>query len=151
MLLILNLKLMSSSVSRSLYFENSAGRIWEEAVGYLRLEYKTGPRDVVPFRAILTHLMQAMSRHRWSRVLIDQRLMAPYTPTELAWMGDEWLPRAVHEHGYRYGAALVAHDVFARLAMNQFVLANRSLPHTYRSFETEETALAWLESVDDRK
>ncbi len=137
--------------NRSLYFENSAGRIWEEAEAYLRLEYKAGSRDAVQFRAILTHLMQAMSRNRWSRAMIDQRLMASYTPAERTWMSDEWLPRAVHEHGYRYGAALVAQDVFARLAMNQFVLANRSLPHTYRSFETEETALAWLESVADRK
>ena len=145
--LVLILKLMSSPVSRSLYFENSAGRIWEEASGYLRLDYKAGPRDIVQFRAILTHLMQAMSRHRWSRAMIDQRLMSPYTSTEQTWMSEEWLPRAVHEYGYRYGAALVAHDVFARLAMNQFVLSNRSLPHTYRSFETEETAVAWLESM----
>ena len=131
-------------VSRSLYFENSVGRLWEEPAAYVRLEYRPGPRDAAQFRAMLTHLMQALSRHHWSKVLIDQRVMVPYTPAELAWMSDEWLPRAVHEYGYRFGAFIVSHDVFARLAMNQLMMSSRSLAHTYRSFETEETAVAWL-------
>jgi hypothetical protein len=59
-------------------------------------------------------------------------------------MTSEWLPRAVTEHGYRYGAVLVANNVFARLAMNQLVMATRYLTHTYRTFETEEEAVAWL-------
>ena len=130
--------------TRSLYFENSVGRLWEEPAGYLRLEYTPTARETLQFRAILTHLAQALSRHGWGRVLIDQREMAPYTPAELAWMGEEWLPRAVLDFGYRFGAAVVAHDVFARLAMNQLVLANRSLPHTYRTFEGEAGAVEWL-------
>lgn len=88
------------------------------------------------------HLLQALSRNRWSKVLTDQRLMAPYTPAELAWLSEEWLPRAVHEHGYHHGAFIVSHDVFTRLAMNQLVLANRALPLTYRTFETEAAAVA---------
>lgn len=130
--------------SRTLYFENSIGRLLEEPEGYIRLEYKPGARDMVQYRAILTHLMQALSRHRWSKVLIDQRVMSPYTPIELAWMSDDWLPRAVNEHGYRLGAFIVSPDVFARLAMNQLVMASRNLPHTYRTFETENLAVAWL-------
>ncbi|HEX8330807.1 MAG TPA: hypothetical protein VF629_24965 [Hymenobacter sp.] len=129
---------------RSLYFENSIGRIWEEPGDYLRLEYRSGPRELIQFRALLTHTAQALVRRGWDKVLVDQRHMAPYSPVEQDWMTNEWLPRAVNESRYRYGAVLVAHDVFARLAMNQFMMASRNLPHTYRTFETEETALAWL-------
>ncbi|MDQ2771469.1 MAG: STAS/SEC14 domain-containing protein [Bacteroidota bacterium] len=131
-------------LARTLYFENSVGRLWEEPAGYLRLEYKPTPREALQFRAILTHLAQALSRHGWGNVLIDQREMAPYTPAELAWMGEEWLPRAVLDFGYRFGAAVVAHNVFARLAMNQLILANRTLPHTYRTFEGNAEAVEWL-------
>ena len=130
--------------TRSLYFENSAGRIWEEPEGYLRLQYFPGPREAVQFRALLTHTSRAMSRRQWSKALVDQRDMAPFNPTEQEWMTHEWLPHAVNEHGYRYGAILVAHNVFARLAMNQFIMASRDLPHTYRTFETEEEATTWL-------
>lgn len=130
--------------TRSLYFENSTGRLWEEPEGYLRLEYKPGPRELMQFRAMLTHTAQALSRRQWTRILVDQRQMAPFNPAEQAWMTTEWLPKAVHEHGYRHGAVLVAHNVFARLAMTQLVLASRDLPHTYRTFESEAEALAWL-------
>jgi hypothetical protein len=130
--------------ARSLYFENAIGRIWEEPDGFLRLEYRAGPREMLQFRALLTHTAQAMSRRQWGRLLVDQREMAPFSASEQDWMTSEWLPRAVTEHGYRYGAVLVANNVFARLAMNQFVMATRYLTHTYRTFETEEEAVAWL-------
>jgi SpoIIAA-like len=135
--------------SRSLYFENSIGRLWEEPEGYLRLEYKPSPRETVQFRALLTHAAQALSRHKWSNILVDQRQMSPFTSTEQAWMTGEWLPKAVHEHGYRHGAVLVAHNVFARLVMTQLVLGARDLPHTYRTFEDEGDALAWLLQARD--
>jgi hypothetical protein len=132
---------------RSLYFENSVGRLWEEPAGYLRLEYKPNPRETVEFRALLTHTAQALSRHQWASILVDQRQMSPFIPAEQAWMTSEWLPKAVHEHGYRYGAVVVAQNVFARLAMTQLVLGSHDLSHTYRTFEDETEALAWLESV----
>ena len=130
--------------SRSLYFENSAGRVWEEPTSYIRLEYRAGTREVAQFRALLTHTAQALSRRQWSKILVDQRDMAPYNPVEQDWMTNEWLPRTVRENGYRFGAILVAHNVFARLATNQFIMASRELPHTYRTFEAEEAAVAWL-------
>ncbi len=130
--------------NRSIYFENSIGRIWEEPGGYLRLEYRAGIREIAQFRALLTHTGQALNRRQWAKVLVDQRSMAPFSATEQDWMTNEWLPRAVAEHGYRYGAVLVANDVFARLAMNQLMLATRPLAHTYRTFEAEEAAVAWL-------
>ena len=132
---------------RPLYFENSVGRLWEEPGGYLRLEYKAGPREIVQFRALLTHTAQALRRRQWAHILVDQRQMAPFNPVEQAWMTSEWLPNAVLEHGYRFGAVLVAQNVFARLAMTQLVLGTRDLPHTYRTFESESEAVAWLESV----
>lgn len=133
---------------RSLYFENSIGRLWEEPEGYLRLEYKPSPRETVQFRALLTHAAQALSRRQWGNMLVDQRQMSPFTPTEQAWMSSEWLPKAVHEHGYRHGAVLVAHNVIARLAMTQLVFGTRDLPHIYRTFEDEGEAVAWLDSVN---
>ena len=133
-----------SPAARSLYFENSSGRVWEEPAGYLRLEYRSGPRTVDQFRALLTHTAQALGRRHWSKILVDQRQMAPYNPVEQDWMTNEWLPRAVSENGYRHGAVLVAHDVFARLAMNQLMLASRGLSHVYRTFESESEATAWL-------
>ncbi|MGI4761099.1 MAG: hypothetical protein ACRYF0_10355 [Janthinobacterium lividum] len=135
------------TVSRTIYFKNNVGCLWEEPEAYLRLEYFSGPREEVQFRALLTHARQAMQRRSWSRLLVNQQQMSPFTPGEETWMVNEWLPQAVLENGYRYGAVLVAHDVFARLAMTGLVMTSRKLGHTYRNFEDEKGAVTWLLSV----
>lgn len=137
-----------TTAARTIYFENSVGRIWEEPHAYLRLEYRPGPREELQFRALLTHLAQALVRRGWDSILVDQQAMVPFSPDEQAWMGSQWLPRAVHESGYRYGAVVMAHNVFARLAMTQLVLGSRDLPHTYRTFENDADAVAWLLKQD---
>ena len=133
-----------SAASRTIYFKNNAGCLWEEPQAYIRLDYYPGARDEVQFQALLTHAQQAMRRHSWSKMLVNQQQMSAFSPSEESWMINEWLPRAVREAGYRFGAVVVAHDVFARLAMNSVVMSSRKLGHLYRSFEHEAEAIAWL-------
>ncbi|QKG51462.1 hypothetical protein [Hymenobacter sp. BRD67] len=133
--------------ARTIYFKNDVGCLWEEPLAYLRLEYCAGSREESQFRALLTHTRQALQRRGWSKLLIDQQQMSPFTSGEEAWMTTEWLPRAVLENGYRYGAVVVAHDVFARLAMTNVVMTSRRLGHIYRSFEHDAEAIAWLVSL----
>lgn len=132
------------AATSTIYFKNNVGCVWEEPTGYLRLEYYSGPRLEAQFRALLTHGRQALQRHGWSRMLVNQQQMSPFTTAEESWMMNEWLPLAVQESGYRYGAVVVAHDVFARLAMTGIVMASRKLGHTYRNFEHEKEAVEWL-------
>jgi hypothetical protein len=134
------------AASRTLYFKNDAGSLWEEPQGYLRLDYSPGARDEAQFRALLTHARQALHRRGWSRMLVNQKDMKAFSPTEERWMIDEWLPQAVKEDGYRYGAIVVAHSVFARLATANLVLSSRQLGHVYRNFESDEAAVKWLVS-----
>ena len=63
-------------------------------------------------------------------------------------MSTEWLPQAVSESGYRFGAVQVAQNGFARLTRTQLMMATRELTHSYRTFEIEETAVAWLLKPD---
>ena len=132
------------TVARTIYFKNSIGCIWEEPARYLRLDYYPGPREQGQFKALLTHVRQAMQRRGWSRLLVNQQEMSAFTPAEAQWMIDEWLPLAVRDNGYRYGAVVVAHDVFARLAMTSLVMTSRKLGHLYRNFENEAAATEWL-------
>lgn len=130
--------------SRSIYFENAAGRVWEEPLNYLRLDYHAAPREEVAFRALLTHLLQALVRRGWGKLLIDQRKMPPYSDAERAWLVDEWLPRAIREGGYRYGAVVLAENPFARVSMTRLAMASRELGNTYKTFDSEDEALDWL-------
>ncbi|TPG65543.1 hypothetical protein [Hymenobacter nivis] len=130
--------------ARSVYFENAVGRIWEEPMNYLRLDYYATPRDEMAFRALLTHALQAMVRRGWGKMLIDQRKMVPYSDAERAWLVGEWLPRAIREGSYRYGAVLLAENPFARVSMTRLTMAARELGNTYKTFDTEAEAVSWL-------
>ncbi|WP_426062253.1 hypothetical protein [Hymenobacter sp. B1770] len=128
-----------------LYFENKAGRLLEHADGYVVVEYKPGPRELADLQALLTHIRNLLDRNHWHRLLGDQRLMAPYSEAERAWIVDYWLDSSRQRAGGLYSAVLLAHDVFARLSMNQVTHAAQVSALTYRVFDTEQEAVAWLQ------
>ncbi|MDU0370073.1 hypothetical protein ACFPAF_06695 [Hymenobacter endophyticus] len=132
------------SATPSLYFQNKAARILEDPAGLLRVIWSAEERDQLTFRAVFNHMVQALQRHGWSKILVDQRQMRAFSAAEQHWVVQEWLPRAVQEGGYRYGSVLVAEDVFTRLATAYITTSVQNLPLVYRTFSDEASALQWL-------
>lgn len=89
-------------------------------------------------------MMRGLSRNKWSRMLINQVGMAPFSRQEQEWVAQEWLPRAL-EAGYRYGAVVVSTDVMVRLATAYITTQAPASALTYRSFETDSEAVEWLQ------
>jgi hypothetical protein len=88
-------------------------------------------------------MARALQQRGWGKVLANQTLMPPFSPAEQQWI-QEWLPQAVRESGYRYGAIVVSTDTYARLA-TAFITTNvGGLPLRYRSFDDAAQAIAWL-------
>jgi hypothetical protein len=127
----------------SLYFGNAAGLVQEYA-DYVRLQYHPGPRRFDEFTALLHHATRALSRYRLGKLLIDQRHMTPYVSIEKAHLLQHWLPRAIVEGRYSYGAVVQAHDEFARLAMETVRTEAQNLPLVYSFFPDETQAISWL-------
>jgi hypothetical protein len=132
-----------SLLPTSRYFTNAAGLVQEYA-DYVRLPYYPGPRHFDEFTALLNHVTRALSRYCLGKLLIDQRQMTPYLPTEQVHLVQHWLPRTIVEGQYRYGAVVQAHDVFARLAMDTIRTQAQDLPLTYRFFPDAVEAIGWL-------
>jgi hypothetical protein len=128
-----------------LYFENPAGRIFAHGDGFIVFQYSAGKRSFTDFQELLTQTSNLLDRNNWNRLLADQRLMAPHTQEEAAWIVGNWLTEiGRRRRGGIYGAVLLAHDVFARLAMNEVMGHAPESTITYRVFETENLAVAWL-------
>jgi hypothetical protein len=130
-----------------LYFGNPVGRVYEHPDGYAHVVYEPGPRKFHHLQAFLTHTGQLMRRHGWNRLLGDQRLMSPFTEEESTWVVNYWLSAAERGTDMVYGAVLLPHDVFARLSVSQVMTEARAAALTYRLFDTEEAAKAWLRQV----
>ncbi|HEX8659672.1 MAG TPA: hypothetical protein VF690_19170 [Hymenobacter sp.] len=127
-----------------LYFENPVGRVLEHPDGYAVMRYAAGPRDLATFQALLTHTNHLLRRHGWHQILTDERAMAPFTEEERTWFNEFWLARSASDNYELYGAVIVPQDVFTRLSLNLIMNDSRQSALTYRLFDTEAEAVAWL-------
>jgi hypothetical protein len=130
--------------SATLLFTNSAGQLAANPAGFLHVTWGTGARTLAATKALFEQMLGQLQRHSWSRVLIDQTAMLPFDKAEQTWIAADWLPRAVREGGYRYGAVVVSPTVLVRLATAFITTYVQGLPLTYRSFDTEADARHWL-------
>ena len=146
---IVHLEKVSSWSTRNmkepkLYFQNVAGQLLEDPAGFLRANWFSQPRQFDDTRALFPQMLQALQYHNWSRILVNQVGMKPFTLEEQNWVAKEWLTRAVREGGYRYGAVVVSHEVMVRLATAYITTHVQGLPLVYRSFEADADAVKWL-------
>ncbi len=128
----------------TIYFENAAGRLLEHPDGYVVFRYYAGKRKFIDLQALFVHTRNLLQRNNWHRLLGDQRLMAPFTPEESAWIVSYWLDGTHQRSGGLYGAVLLANDVFARLSMGQVMHEAKASALTYRLFDNEVEAVSWL-------
>jgi hypothetical protein len=135
---------MTSAASPTIYFENAAARLLEDPAGFLWIVWNSAERTFADLRELFGRVQLALEEHHWGRILIDQRLMQPFSPEEQIWITQEWLPRAVSKGGYRFGAVLISPDVMVRLATAYITTHVQGIPLQYRSFETPEAAMQWL-------
>lgn len=125
-------------------FNNAAGRLLADPAGFLRVHWGPGPRTLTDTGALFAAITKALIQYRWSKVLVNQVHMQPFTTQEQLWVAQEWLPHAVQEGGYRYGAVVVSTNEFARLATAFITISVKGLPILYRSFDEEEQAAHWI-------
>jgi len=138
---------MQSIGTPKLYFENSVGRLLEHPEGFAIFQYYPGKRKLSDLQALLTHTSNLLHRNNWNRLLGDQRQMAPFTEEESAWIVNYWLDSSRYRSEGLYGAILLADDVFARLSMDQVMHEAKASALTYRNFDDEEKAMAWLRQI----
>ncbi|GAB3859401.1 hypothetical protein GCM10028822_35890 [Hymenobacter terrigena] len=131
------------SLLPSLYFENAAGEVLTDPAGFLRTNWSSHKRSPEATRAIFENMLRALQQRGWSRILINQQAMIPFTPEEQRWIAHEWLPRAV-QAGYRHGAVVVSPNVLVRLATAFVTTSIQGMPLVYRSFDTVANAQRWL-------
>jgi hypothetical protein len=132
------------AIAPPLLFQNPAGQIAADSAGFLRMDWSGAERTLADTQGLLTHMAQALQQRGWGKVLANQTLMLPFSPAEQQWISQEWLARAVHECGYRYGAIVVSTDTYARLATAFITTTVGGLPLRYRSFDEVVQATDWL-------
>jgi hypothetical protein len=133
-----------SSSSLPVSFQNAAVTLREHPHGYVIFEYQAGKREFADYQAAHTHTNHLLHRREWRKILADQRLMSPFTEEETTWVTTYWLDQNGQRPGGIYAALLLANDVFARLSATPLRQEAKAAALTYRLFEDEAAAAAWL-------
>ncbi|WP_045689442.1 hypothetical protein [Hymenobacter sp. AT01-02] len=126
------------------FFENPAGRIRIDPAGFVRADWNKEGWDIASLQALFQHMHLAMQRTGWGKMLVNQSVMRAFSPAEQQWISQTWLPSAVQQAGYRYGAVVVSSNVFTRLATAYITTSVQGLPLVYSSFSDEGSAVTWL-------
>jgi hypothetical protein len=125
-------------------FSNAAGLLQADPAGFLRVDWGPGPRTLTDTGALFAAITKGLIQYKWGKVLVNQVHMQPFSTQEQLWVAQEWLPYAVQEGGYRYGAVVVSTNEFTRLATAFITISVKGLPILYRSFDNEEQAVSWI-------
>ncbi|TVT41188.1 hypothetical protein FNT36_06925 [Hymenobacter setariae] len=128
----------------TLLFANTAGQLAADPARFLRAHWTAQPRTLADTQALFTNMALLLQKRGWSRILVNQVAMKPFSPAEQQWITQIWLPQAVREAGYRAGAVVLSTDTYTRLATAYITTNVSGLPLRYRSFDTEADAVAWL-------
>ncbi|MBO0357631.1 hypothetical protein J0X19_06715 [Hymenobacter sp. BT186] len=126
----------------SLYYQNATGCLYAHPDGYALLRYHAGTRSLLDLHEFLLHTGQLLFRRRWHKMLIDQRLLSPYTESEQALLLNYWQARHF-TLGRTISAVLLATGAATHCTFTQvWEEASSSVP--YSLFDDEAEAAQWL-------
>jgi hypothetical protein len=135
---------MSSAAPSVTLLTSNAGQVYADPAGFVRICWSGQLRTLAETQALLNMAAATLARYGWGRILVDQTHMQPFSPQEQLWVAEEWLPAAVQQSGYRFGAVVVSTNVLTRLATAYVTTSFADLPLRYRSFDAEAAAVVWL-------
>jgi hypothetical protein len=128
-----------------LHFANAAAEVQPDPDGFALMRWLPGPRRLAEYQEALNALLHIIRALGTGKALVDLRLMVPLSPEEQQWVAAHWLPRAVVQGNYRYGAVLTAPGTAPWLRPQDQQLLDWPRAPTYRSFTDETEARQWLQ------
>lgn len=137
-------------LTSTFYFSNALATIRVHPSEYVHFTYQAGTRESQDVQAVLTHTGELLVNRQWHRLLNDQRLMTPFTSEERTQVFEYW-QQQTRRLGYGLCvASILAQDVFSRLAATQLRHELKEANLSYRVFDEEKEAIAWLLQQTER-
>ncbi|RSK44073.1 hypothetical protein [Hymenobacter rigui] len=137
---------MNSIFPLPIYYENGAGRILENYSGFAVLKYHATPRPEQSLAQLLHATGQLLLARSWSRLLVDQQLMQPFSPEEERWILKEWFLHKVQRPASLYIAIVPPLNARTGSRVQQVVSQADPGSHYY-FFQTVQEADVFLKSL----
>lgn len=138
---------LSTYAQETLFFQNSAGKLYYQPAGYVRLVWapERQPLDVIQdfYEQVLALLVSTGVR----RILSDHGARAPLPVTAQEWLTTDWIPRAMSQANTHSCAIVEGADPLHRLS-TQSVVSTAPTGFKFKRFDNFAAADAWLRNLE---
>lgn len=137
---------LSAYAQETILFQNPAGKLYYEPVGYVRLIWapERQPLEVIQafYEQVLALLLSTGARH----ILSEHGARAPLPIAAQEWLTTDWIPRAMCQANTHTCAIVEGADPLHRLS-TQSVVSTAPEGFRFKRFDSFAAADAWLRSL----
>lgn len=135
-----------SATHETLFFESTAGRLYYQPAGYVRLSWAPGRLGLDLIQAYYEQVLTLLQRTNARRILSEHGQRAPLPVAAQEWITTNWIPRAMRLANTHHCAIVEGADPIHRLS-TQSVVSSAPPDFHFRRFEQLAAAEAWLLSL----
>jgi len=129
-----------------LYFESSAGRLYYNPAGYVRLAWAVGRLPLADIQAYYEQVLTLLISTSSCRILSEHGQRSPLPVDAQQWLTTNWIPRAQTMARTRHCAIVEGANPLHRLS-TQSVVSTAPPDFIFKRFDTIREAEAWLADV----
>ncbi|HET9504097.1 MAG TPA: hypothetical protein VFO93_11180 [Hymenobacter sp.] len=130
----------------TLFFQNSAGKLYYQPGGYVRLAWAAGRQTLETIQAFYEQVLALLQNSGVRRVLSDHGQRAPLPIAAQEWLTANWIPRAMQQTQTRHCAIVEGADPMHRLS-TQSVVSTSPTGFQFKRFDNFAAADAWLRGL----
>lgn len=131
----------------TLFFQNSAGKLYYQPAGYVRLVWAPERQLLATIQAFYEQALALLVSTGVRRILSDHGARAPLSVAAQEWLTTNWIPRAMSQANTRCCAIVEGADPMHRLS-TQSVVSTAPVGFKFKRFDNTAAAAAWLRGLE---
>lgn len=137
---------MTPRAQVTLFFENQAGQLYYNPVGFVRLVWSAERLPLPTVQAFYEQVLELLVRTGCRRILSEHGQRAPLALEAQQWLTNDWIPRAIARSHTRHCAIVEGTDPMHRLS-TQSVVSTAPAGFQFKRFDNFQEAEKWLLTV----
>ncbi|MVN78169.1 hypothetical protein GO988_17715 [Hymenobacter sp. HMF4947] len=130
-----------------LYFQSSAGKLYYQPAGYVRLAWTAGRIPLEMVQAFYEQVLELLHSTGVRRILSDHGQRSPLPAAAQEWLTTNWIPRVIAQTNTRHCAIVEGADPMHRLS-TQSIVSTAPNGFQFKRFDAIEPAEEWLAKID---
>jgi hypothetical protein len=138
---------LSSYAKETAFFQNSAGKLYYQPAGYVRLAWAPERQPLEVVQAFYEQALALLTSTGVRRILSDHGARAPLPVAAQEWLTTNWIPRAMSQANTHCCAIVEGADPLHRLS-TQSVVSTAPAGFKFKRFDNFAAADSWLRNLE---